>query len=285
MGTRIFFGALLTLLTAGVLSGDSVVGPPYPFLLALAVVLATLGSLEFRRMTPESTRPRVPVLVTGIVSLLLTQWTVRHFGGDVTRAMAITLLTLVAASVISILVEMYHFVPGGAATSRVAFTALGLIYLGGLASFFVNFRVYQTDMVTGTWSLVLAVFVPKGCDIGAYFTGKAVGRHKMSPVLSPNKTWEGCIGGLTTAMMVALIVQWYHPIIPGGWLGAAGFGIVIGGIGLLGDLAESMFKRDAGAKDAAALVPSFGGVLDIVDAILFAAPFAFVWLHFDRFRL
>ncbi|MBX7102979.1 MAG: phosphatidate cytidylyltransferase [Gemmataceae bacterium] len=285
MGTRIFFGALLTLITAGVLYGDSVVGPPFPFLLALALLLSTLGSLEFRRMTPEAARPRTPVLVAGVVALLLTQWTVRHFGGDVVRVLAMTLLALITVCVVGILVEMYHFSPGGAATVRVAFTALGMIYLGGLASFFVNFRVFQSDMTTGTWSLVLAVFVPKGCDIGAYFTGKAIGRHKMSPVLSPNKTWEGCVGGLTTAMLVALTVHWYHPIIPGDWPGAGLFGIVIGGIGLLGDLAESMFKRDAGAKDAASLVPSFGGVLDIVDAILFAAPFAFVWLHFDRIRL
>src|SRR5437867_11660412 len=101
----------------------------------------------------------------------------------------------------------------------------------------------------------------------------------MAPVLSPKKAWEGAAGGLAAATLTALGVQWYHPVIPGGWLGATAFGLTVGLAGMLGDLAESLVKRDCGSKDAGQALPEFGGVLDIVDAILFAAPVAYWWLR------
>jgi len=119
----------------------------------------------------------------------------------------------------------------------------------------------------------------KFTDIGAYFGGRALGRHKLIPWLSPGKTWEGLFFGLLTAAAVgALLARWmdlrrgYE--LP--WWKGAIFGGVIGGIGQLGDLLESLMKRDAEVKDSGSLIPGFGGVLDVIDSPLLAAPFAYL---------
>ena len=134
-------------------------------------------------------------------------------------------------------------------------------------------------MRLGSVALALAIFVPKGCDIGAYFTGRLIGRHRMTPVLSPKKTWEGAAGGLAFAVAIAFALNAFRPVIPGGTAGIVGFGLTVGLAGMLGDLAESLIKRDCERKDASQAVPGFGGVLDVVDSILFAAPVAYWWLH------
>src|SRR5439155_16610219 len=125
----------------------------------------------------------------------------------------------------------------------------------------------------------LMVFAPKCADIGAYFTGRSLGRHPMAPVLSPKKTWEGAAGGLVLAALATVLISRLEPsLVPGGMGGAAGLGAVLGIAGMLGDLAESLIKRDCGRKDASQVVPGFGGVLDILDSIIFAAPVAYCWL-------
>jgi phosphatidate cytidylyltransferase len=101
----------------------------------------------------------------------------------------------------------------------------------------------------------------------------------MAPVLSPKKTWEGLIGGLLLSAGVSVAINRLAPTLRGGDVSAAGFGLVIGGVGALGDLAESLIKRDCRRKDASQVVPGFGGVLDVVDSIVFAAPVAYCWLR------
>jgi phosphatidate cytidylyltransferase len=128
--------------------------------------------------------------------------------------------------------------------------------------------------------------VPKGNDIAAFFTGTFVGRHKMTPLLSPKKTWEGFIGGMIGSVLVAIglsfaVPKGAAPIFPGGVPEAAAFGVVIGLAGVLGDLAESLIKRDCHTKDASKSIPGFGGLLDVVDSVLFAAPIAFVWFTWN----
>ena len=137
------------------------------------------------------------------------------------------------------------------------------------------------DLDYGTVALALAIFVPKCCDIGAYSIGRLIGRHKMTPVLSPKKTWEGLAGGLALAAAAAVLLNRL------GGLGygdpaAACLGLTVGGAGVLGDLAESLVKRDFQHKDASQVVPGFGGVLDVVDSIVFAAPVSYCWLRLCR---
>jgi phosphatidate cytidylyltransferase len=131
----------------------------------------------------------------------------------------------------------------------------------------------------GTVALALAIFVPKACDTGAYFTGRLLGRHRMAPVLSPKKTREGAVGGVVAAVVAAVGINSLGPALVGGVLVVIGFGLSVGITGLLGDLAESLVKRDCQAKDASQAMPGFGGVLDVVDSIVFAAPVAYWWLR------
>jgi phosphatidate cytidylyltransferase len=153
-------------------------------------------------------------------------------------------------------------------------------YLGLLPSFLAQLRwLDDAQTYKPVAALALAIFVPKCCDIGAYFTGRLLGRHPMSPILSPKKTWEGLLGGLVLSAVVAVAINRPLSVLRGGDLSAAGFGLAVGGIGALGDLAESLIKRDCRRKDASQVVPGFGGVLDVVDSIVFAAPLAYCWLR------
>ena len=119
-------------------------------------------------------------------------------------------------------------------------------------------------------------------DIGAYTLGRLFGKKKMMPRLSPGKTWAGAWGAILGAGFGAIIwLQLATPQFDSSWVAprwywSIAFGVVIGVAGLLGDLCESLIKRDVGQKDSAALLPGFGGLLDLLDSILFAGPVAYV---------
>jgi phosphatidate cytidylyltransferase len=170
--------------------------------------------------------------------------------------------------------------------SRIAMNVLAAAYLGLLPSFFVQLRWPLGDLpdegpgsYRGGLVLALVLFVPKCGDIGAYLAGRFLGRHKMTPALSPKKTWEGFAGGLVGSVFAAVVLNRFGPLLQGGDLAAVAFGLVVGLAGVLGDLAESLIKRDSRQKDAAQTMPGFGGVLDIVDSVIFAAPVAYCWLR------
>ncbi|MHC4460340.1 MAG: phosphatidate cytidylyltransferase [Planctomycetota bacterium] len=149
-----------------------------------------------------------------------------------------------------------------------------IIYLGVLSGFVVAIRL---DF--GLWPLLMFIFVIKSADIGAYSIGAPFGRHKFSPKISPAKTWEGMGGGIASAMVVAVLFATGCDIMV--WWLALIFGFCFAFIGQLGDLAESMIKRDAEQKDSASNVPGFGGILDIIDSPLLAAPFAYLFFMFS----
>lgn len=166
--------------------------------------------------------------------------------------------------------------------THMAGTLLSTLYLGGLAWFLMALRVKQSahpDRYSGTTMIIVMILLVVKCtDIGAYFGGRAFGKHKLIFWLSPGKTWEGLGFGLLTAGLVGMIcAHWINP--PNyhlEWWKGLIFGIVIGGIGQLGDLLESLMKRDAEVKDSGSLIPGFGGVLDVTDSPLLAAPFAYL---------
>jgi len=149
-------------------------------------------------------------------------------------------------------------------------TFLAIIYLGLLSSFVLAIRI---DF--GVWGLLTFVFVIKSSDIGAYTFGRLFGKHKFSPRISPGKTWEGMLGAVVFAAIVAFLFSAGCGIMA--WQQAALFGVCFAFIGQLGDLAESLIKRDAEHKDSAHSVPGFGGVLDIIDSLLAAAPLAYLY--------
>jgi phosphatidate cytidylyltransferase len=169
------------------------------------------------------------------------------------------------------------------AITHMAGTVLAMLYLGGLAWFLMALRVkHSVDQVHGfqgsTQAVVMILLVVKFMDIGAYFGGRAIGKHKLIPWLSPGKTWEGLFCGLATSALVGLgcTVIWPHALSTLTWPKALLFGVVIGGVGQAGDLLESLMKRDAQVKDSGNIVPGFGGLLDIIDSPLLAAPAAYL---------
>jgi phosphatidate cytidylyltransferase len=160
-------------------------------------------------------------------------------------------------------------------------TLLAIVYLGVLPGFYLPICLTHS-----AWMMLAIVCVVKCADIGAFATGKAIGKHKLIPWLSPGKTVEGFLGGLALSGIMGALLAWtFHAWAGGRWAAVAPewalggglvAGIILGAVGQLGDLLESLLKRDAGVKDSG-VVPGFGGVLDILDSPLLAAPVAY-WM-------
>jgi phosphatidate cytidylyltransferase len=156
-------------------------------------------------------------------------------------------------------------------------TLLAGVYGGVLLGFWMLVRLEHS-----AWLLVAAILTTKSCDTGAYFTGMAIGRHKMIPWLSPKKSWEGLVGGVVTATAVGAAFAHFSSALPNTtdhvpiWVGAVG-GALVALVGQAGDLAESAFKRDAGLKDSGRMIPGMGGVLDVLDSPLLTGPVVY-WL-------
>ena len=160
-------------------------------------------------------------------------------------------------------------------------TVLGVMYVAFLGGFLVSTRV-GFDPVLSTKLLLFFFVVIFGSDSGQYFSGKALGKHKLAPVISPGKTVEGAIGGLIAAAgFGALCTVLFFPELP--YKFSIPLGIIMAALGMLGDLAESALKRGAGAKDAASILPGHGGLLDRLDSLLFNAPllYYFARLYFQ----
>ena len=197
------------------------------------------------------------------------------------------MLGLATATAIIILVEMRQFQAGCGATERIARSLMVIYYVVVPYFFIFHLRMSSPDL-GGVLKFVSIVFIAKWADAGAYFAGRFLGKHKMAPILSPKKTIEGGIGGLLAAIVAAIVyVRWMMPwFLPnsatdgssnGSLLMIAGFGIAVGIAGVIGDLSISLFKRDAGEKDSASLLPGLGGFLDVMDSVLWAAPVGYLF--------
>ncbi len=276
-------GTVLVLVTLAVLLVDGHLEPWHPFLFVLVVGLSLAACRELLGLLGPQRPAHGGLCYAGLALLGAANW-IGHLscpGSSSLEAWTWVLGTFTALVLAAFLVEMAIFRAPGQSLERVARTVWIGCYLGLLPSFLAQLRWLTTTegQPAGTAALALAIFVPKVCDIGAYFTGRLLGRHRLTPVLSPKKTWEGAAGGLAAAMMVAIALDRLGPTpwLRGQLVLEAGFGLTVGLAGMLGDLAESLIKRDCQQKDAAQTVPGFGGVLDVVDALLFAAPVAYLW--------
>lgn len=172
---------------------------------------------------------------------------------------------------------------GKDAIYHVSTTMLGVVYVGYLASHLVLLRqlplAAELDYHLGASFVFLAFVVTWACDTGAYIVGSAVGRRPLLPRVSAGKTVEGAVGGVVFAVAGAIVAQQTFA----GYLGAAQAVLLGGGaavVGQVGDLFESLIKRDADVKDTSGLIPGHGGVLDRFDGLLFTAPLMYYYLKF-----
>ena len=156
---------------------------------------------------------------------------------------------------------------------NISASLFSIIYLGLFCMFILGIRIFW-----GPWILLFFIFTIKSSDIGAYTLGRLFGKHKLCPRISPGKTWEGLAGAALFATGVSFVFSTFCGIMPG--LRAVAFGAVFGVLGQLGDLVESMIKRDAASKDSSSSIPGFGGLLDVIDSPLATAPMAFAAFMF-----
>jgi phosphatidate cytidylyltransferase len=152
-----------------------------------------------------------------------------------------------------------------------AITLAGGAYLGWTGGHMAAIREFDQ----GIWWLVMAIGITWLADSGAFFVGRRFGRHKLAPMLSPKKTWEGYIGGVVAAILGGLLVGALSPLGP---VHGAIAAFLVGALGTLGDLAESMFKRQADVKDSGHLIPGHGGVFDRIDSLLWAGVIVFYYV-------
>jgi phosphatidate cytidylyltransferase len=157
---------------------------------------------------------------------------------------------------------------------NVATTLMGIFYV----AYPMALMLFIPWLILGEWrpeAFLFYLFIVWGNDVFAYLTGIAIGKHKMSPRISPKKSWEGFFGGIVGAMAMGAVGSF---VVGGGlamWLGLAA---VVAITSVFGDLVESMFKREANIKDSGKIMPGHGGILDRFDALLISSPFAFAYL-------
>ena len=171
--------------------------------------------------------------------------------------------------------------PAGIETMAV--TLFGLIYVAWLGNFITRINFADSN---GRYFVMLLVVVTKFTDMGAYLIGSTLGRHKMIPRISPKKTWEGTAGGIAFAVGGAVMcLYWPRQLSTG--IRASGMnlthaltlGLLLGTAAVIGDLAESLIKREAGVKDSSTILPGHGGALDMLDSFLFTAPLLYVYMR------
>jgi phosphatidate cytidylyltransferase len=275
---RLIFGTLMIVFFTGVVVFDgwmdgslttSATDKPLQgtILYVLIALLAIPAQMELSRLAAaKKLKIFLPVSTTASI-LLAGSW---YWPQLLEFSPEVYLFFLLAFTLLALFLYQYICCGTSGTIGNCGVNYFSTIYLGLLSGFVLAVRINF-----GLWPLLMFISVVKFADIGAYTTGSLFGKHKFSPNISPGKTWEGMAGAVAAAVIVAVLFAVVCDIMVG-WL-AAIFGFCLAFIGQFGDLAESMIKRDAEQKDSANNVPGFGGILDILDSPLAAAPFAYLF--------
>jgi phosphatidate cytidylyltransferase len=196
-------------------------------------------------------------------------WAAYLRGSDFTLSLLALNLLVIA------LISMFQFKSDRSVLEVITGQLQGIIYIPVLLSFLILIRESSTGMI---WLFILLAIIFAG-DTSAYYVGSYFGRHKLTPAISPGKTIEGSIGGLGANLIVGTVGKsFFLPELP--WGTSILFFITVGIAGQLGDLFESELKRSSGIKDSSNILPGHGGILDRIDALLFAAPVAYIFIRF-----
>jgi len=240
---------------------------PVYWFTVLAAIAGLLAAMEFYRLSGVSKIS--PLYVGGLLFTIIF-----IVSPHVNCNLNVPLLSLLLAAAVVLPLILLVFLPRKEGLFNYwAWTLGGIFYLGWLLSFLVGLR-----LDAGRDWLFLALFATFGSDTAAYFIGKAIGKHKMAPGISPGKTWEGAAAGLFGAVIVSLLFTLNTPLqLALSWWQAVILGLLISAFGQLGDLVESLLKRNFGVKDSGNLMPGHGGLLDRLDSVLFAGVVVYLW--------
>jgi phosphatidate cytidylyltransferase len=190
-------------------------------------------------------------------------------------------LFLLAMFLILLLMELFR--NKESAINNVSSTLFGILYTGLFSASIVGIREFYVDTplsYSNGGFIIISIFITLWMtDSAAYFIGSAIGKHKLFPRVSPNKSWEGAIAGfvfaiITIVVLKTLLLDFFN------WMDIIAFGIIIGIFGQMGDLVESLIKRDAGVKDSSNLIPGHGGIFDRFDSLLFSSPILFLYMNY-----
>lgn len=294
LSKRIVFGVIAApVAVAIVLVG----GAPLAALLAVA---SAIGAWEFFRLargTGVQPLDDVGIVLAGLVPLVVHA---RYLGlYDPNSRHSVDVSTIVVIVAIVLLgIAIWARGVSGKPLASVAATLFGAVYTGGALSYAYAIRAHEYALAPSEWHvgstaipsggflLLLPLFVTWASDIGAYAVGRTMGRRKLIPSVSPGKTVEGAIGGIVASMLVswlyvsAVLAPATHLGLAWRPVGALLFGAIVSAAAQIGDLAESLLKREAGVKDSSTLLPGHGGILDRCDSLLFVLPISFVILGF-----
>lgn len=245
-------------------------------LFALALLVVPLAAMEIAKIIEaQGILVRRWLMGLAAVTGLAVSFCVPA-GTEAISAVAMVATGMIAMFVLALFTFSRHKNVQGvvAAAGAVIFV---MVYLGLMLGFLLALRREHS-----AWWIVGIILTTKSCDIGAYFTGVSVGRHKLIPWLSPGKTWEGTAGGVVTAVFIGLGMAGMSYLLPDEhdhvplWLGAV-CGATFAVVGQCGDLTMSLMKRGAGIKDSSHVLPGMGGVMDVLDSPLMVAPVAY-WM-------
>jgi phosphatidate cytidylyltransferase len=271
---------------------DAQRGESAPVLLVLVVIIALRAANEMvdllwtRKFTPN----RIIVSASCVLVAASAWWgrfghmPIRIPSDDNTLAQVMLAYSLTILAMF--LLATYRYREPGASMETLGAELLIVSYIGVLLGVVVQLR-WVAGSDAGYLVIGSLLVVTKGGDVGAYFCGRLFGKRKMVPLLSPGKTWAGAVGALLGSAGGAVAwMQIATPLftprgqtelwVPPNWFSCAIYGLILGATGLVGDLCESLIKRDVGKKDSARLLPGFGGLLDLIDSILYAGPVAYV---------
>ena len=247
----------------GLIAISSWLGPGAFFVVVCVVVLIALFEL-LDALVQRDHRPNIPFGLLCALGLLVVMWLQRPG-----LLAAVLIVTMLGASILALRPRR-----GPMPASDVAWTVFGVLWIGGGGAGATGILVLGDGLAL----LVAFVLTTALDDIAAYFAGTSFGRHKIAPSISPAKSWEGFAGGLTAALLGGLAAGVL--LDPLGLTHGLALGAICGLLAPVGDLLESLVKREIGIKDSGRLLPGHGGFLDRLDAILFCAPFVFMYLRF-----
>lgn len=285
---RLTYGAIFIASVVGAVIVDGRWQPYFPIFAIVIATIVLVASRELSVMLTQTPLKTIPwVCQAGCLFIVTCNWlpSVCPKWSLQTGSLGPALTAFTLASMVVFVVAGSRYDGNGNAVLSVAGYVFAFFYVGVLGSFVVQLRWLGPTCGAGSASFLLAVFVAKGCDSGAYFAGRQFGRRRLAPILSPGKTWEGAAGGLFAAAAIAFLIVGLSKWIlsdwpPFGWARTLCFGLVVGLVAQIGDLMESMIKRDCGQKDASNHIPGFGGLLDIIDSVLFIGPVAYLFFAF-----
>ena len=247
--------------------------------LTTAEVLALLRSSNHRPLAGVVYGCGLLVVATAAAPLLFPQWPL----DSPWDRLGLTLIAVMLTVALVAVGEMSRFRQPGSSTVHASLALWVVLYISLPMAFLIHLRLLHADR-WGLLAVISVLVVVKMADTGAYFVGRRWGRRSLAPVLSPKKTIEGSIG----ALLAGCISSWLFFYLAGAPAGPAGatsgrgwawllYGAFLTVAGMLGDLSESLLKRDMQQKDSSRWLPGLGGVLDVVDSLLLAAPVAYVW--------